>query len=317
MKVSGLVLSKQSGRALPNLIVSWFSAASGDALLSAASGSDAQARLAASASPSVALASVLTDASGRFELDLPAPRDSGSAASHALLAVLAPEDVTRADSPVALSIEKRLLFVTSVAYAGSGSQAHVIRLLPEQVQKFGLEAADASAQSARAEESAPQDYAAQVEQTFAFKDTVKKSIAPRLKAQADAIAASRTAAKGVFQNLSALSPDRRGHPQLLTDPSKLPGLMQSVATAGIDRLASLPQRLSLQLSADEVKQLGLKVGADGTVTGSVGAQALSTFVSARNGGVDLLAHPSNRPDPAALLQKYAAATKPGSGGSNP
>jgi hypothetical protein len=85
-------------------------------------------------------------------------------------------------------------------------------------------------------------------------------------------------------------------------------MMHKTVAAGVAKYAATPSSLRLSLSADEVKTLGLKTSERGVVSGHVNASALAVFLSARNGGVDLVSKRPSNLDPAKLLADHAPST---------
>lgn len=309
-KIYGFVLSKQSGKAIPNLVVAFFDSDIEPATLMRELGDHEKgSRRERWELFGKALGSVLTDDAGRFELDLANARHAeGETSGHVLLVVFAPDDVASVEHPFPLPPEKRILYMSSLPQQEVGAQAYVIRLLPAQLEKFGIAAAGSPPTSEPAQDPTSRHYIDTLERGFVFKDNVKTLIKPRLEAQVATVTATKAAAKAKFQNLSAIRLENRNHPQLLTDPSKLPELMKTTASDGLTKLGATRGNLSLKLTEDEVKSLGLTVSASGAVSGTVDARTLSTFLSTRNGGVDLLFKRPTTVDPSTLLASHTQPT---------
>lgn len=309
-KIHGFVLSKETGRPISNLQVAFFdSSAEPSTVLRSLEEHDKHPPHERWALFGTSLGSVLTDEAGRFELDFTHLPQGGGAREHVLLVVFAPDDVASVDRPFPLPPEKRLLYMSSLPKFEQGAQAYLIRLLPAQLEKFGLAPAGSPPTSEPAHDPSSKTYADTLERTFIFKDNLKTLVKPRIQAQVAHLTAAKTAAKKKFANLSAIPAENRNHPQLLTDPSQLPELMRKTVAAGISKLAAAPRDLDLSLSADEVKALDLKVSEKGVVSGHVNAAALAAFLSARNGGVDLVAKRPSNVDPAQLLARHAPPTE--------
>jgi hypothetical protein len=306
-KINGFVLSKQTGKPISNLQVAFFdSNAEPGTVLRSLEEHDKRSPQERWALFGTSLGSVLTGESGGFELDFtPAGQGGGGVREHVLLVVFAPDDVGSVDRPFPLPPEKRILYISSLPKFEHGQQACLIRLLPAQLEKFGLAPAGSPPTSEPAHDPSSKTYADALERTFFFKDSLKTLVKPRLQAQVAHVAATKTVAKKKFANLSAISAENRNHPQRLTDPSKLPEMMHKTVTAGVATHAATPSSLQLSLSADEVKRLGLKTSERGVVSGHVSASALSVFLSARNGGVDLVSKRPSNLDPAKLLADHA------------
>ena len=309
-KIHGFVLSKQTGKPLSNLQVAFFdSDAEPGTVLRSLEEKDKRSPRERWALFGTSLGSVLTSEAGAFELEFtPKRSEEGGAGEHVLLVVFAPDDVVSLDRPFPLPLEERILFMSSLPKFERGQQACLIRLLPAQLEKFGLAPAGLPPTSDPTHDPSSKLYADALERSFAFKDSLKALVQPRLQMQAAKVAATKTAAKAKFANLSAIVAEKRNHPQLLTDSSKLPEMMQTTMSAGIAQHAAVPSSLQLSLSADEVKTLGLKVSDQGEVSGQVNASVLSVFLSARNDGVDLIAKRPSKLDPAKLLADHAPST---------
>jgi hypothetical protein len=309
-KIHGLVVSKETGKPISNLQVAFFdSNAAPGTVLRSLEENDKRSPQERWALFGTSLGSVLTDEAGGFALDFtPAGQGGGGVREHVLLVVFAPDDVGSVDRPFPLPPEKRILYMSSLPKFEHGQQACLIRLLPAQLEKFGLAPAGSPPTSEPAHDPSSKTYADVLERAFVFKESLKTLVKPRLQAQVANVAATKIAAKKKFANLSAIPAENRNHPQLLTDPSKLYEMMQKTVAAGIAKHAAAPSSLQLSLSADEVKTLGLKTSERGMVSGQVKASTLSVFLSARNGGVDLVSKRPSNVDPAKLLADHAPST---------
>jgi hypothetical protein len=305
-KVHGFVLSKQTGKPISNLQVAFFdSDVEPVTVLRSLEERDKRSPQESWALFGMSLGSVLTDEAGRFELDFTNLHHDGAACEHVLMVVFAPDDVANADRPFPLPPEKRFLYMSTLPKFEKGEQAYLIRLLPAQLEKFGLAPAGSPPASDPAQDPSSKTYADTLERTFIFKDTLKTLVKPRIQAQVAHVSAAKTAARKKFSNLNAIPAENRNHPQLLTHPAKLHEVMRKTAAAGIAKLAATPRNLELSLSADEAKTLGLKISEGGKVSGEVSAATLSAFLSARNGGVDLFSKRPSNLDPAKLLARHA------------
>lgn len=306
-KIQGLVVAKQTGKPISNLQVALFeSNAEPGAVLRSLEEQDKRSPQERWALFGTSLGSVLTGETGGFELEV-TPAAQGGSGVHAqvLLVVFAPDDVASLDRPFPLPPEKRILYMSSVPKFEHGQQACLIRLLPAQLDKFGLSPTGSPPASDPAQEPSSKMYADALERVFVFKDSLKTLVKPRLQAQVAHTAATRTVAKKKFANLSAISAENRNHPQLLTDRSKLPEMMHKTVADGVAKHAAAGSKLQLSLSDDEIKTLGLKISERGVVSGHVSASALSVFLSARNGGVDLVSRRPSTVDAAKLLADHA------------
>ncbi|KVT85700.1 hypothetical protein WK59_12075 [Burkholderia ubonensis] len=311
-KVHGFVLSKQGAKPLPNLVVAFFDSDIEPSALTRELEQHAEGTRSGSwALFGKALGSVLTDDVGRFELDFGDAKHEGECREHVLLVVFAPDDVASPEHPFPLPPEKRILFASNLPDQHAGAQAHVIRLLPAQLEKFGIAPAGATPTSEPALDPTSRHYVDSIERSFVFKDNVKQLVKPRIEAQVAQATAVKNAAKKKFKNLNAIRAENRKHPQLLTDPAKLPEMMRTTAAAGISKLSATPRSLSLSLTEDEITSLGLNVDAHGKVSGKVDARTFSKFLAARNGGVDLVSRRSAAIDPASLVGSYTAPTSRG------
>lgn len=291
-RIGGLVLVRETGVGVPNLVVAVFDS---DVTIADIRGQDMSAKIAQRLGKRIS--SVLTDASGRFSITAEDLEFAGNESRPDLmLMVMAPEDVLDVRRPYPAPTEERILYLSTVPRLDAGAEeAYVIRLLQAQLDKFRI----ATAQMASAPHVAATEVTDAVLRALDVRDGIRKNLAPRLNAERRAHKQARTIAKAKVQ-LDALPPHLksnaaqhsaliiRGHAQLATD---LPKLQAKAIAEGLARLKKPDNRpkLRLRLSDQEIKRLKLTVKR-GRISGTIKGSDLTDRVRAHVNVLDMVRH---------------------------
>jgi hypothetical protein len=290
--ISGYVLVQDSSAGVPNLVVS-----AHDARETAASPPAERNIFGLVQQLGRRLGSVLTDSNGRFVLTGEDLQFQGNEARpNLLLTVSAPEDVQKADRPIPLPPEERLLYISTVARREAGAEeAFVIRLLPAQIDKFSITTASNSAQG-----TAPASGIADTLQAgWDASDLLKTRFQARLQAQITAVHTQRDAAKAKLKNLSGIPAHLRGannplqnNKLLIPDRqslTQLPDLQKQALTQGLTRLKTRTPIVQLYLTPQEIRDAGLELDrGSGKITGSAKTQKVMAKILDGMKGYDLV-----------------------------
>jgi hypothetical protein len=292
-QISGYVLIQGSNVGVPNLVVSAHDVR--DVSESAASERtlDGLARQLGRR-----LGSVLTDASGRFVLSGEDLQFEGNEARPNLaLTVSAPEDVRSAEKPTPLSPELRLLYISAMARRDAGAEeAFVIRLLPAQLEKFGITTAPSAGQAT----TSASKMADTLQAGFDASDLLRERFKTRLNTQVTGAHNRHAAAKNATKNLSGIPAHLRGANNVLQNNkllipdrdslTQLPDVQKTALTQGLTRLKSRksPPVIRLYLTPAEIKDLKLEVDNKGHVTGEAKTKVVMTKVRQAIKGYSLI-----------------------------
>lgn len=292
-QISGYVLVEGTDVGIPNLVVSAHDARD-------ASGPSANERSIEALGRNLGrrLGSVLTDSSGHFVLNGEDLRFEGNEARpNLVLAVSAPEDVRSAEKPMPHSPEARLLYISAVARRDAGAEeAFVIRLLPAQLEKFGIGTA-ASAGQATTSASRMADI---LQAGFDAADLVRDRFQARLQTQVSAAHKRRDAAVKATKNLSGIPQHLRGANNALHNNkffipdrdslTQLPDVQKSALLHGLKRPKgrSSPPIVRLSLSRKEVDDMKLVVNSKGHVSGKASTKAIMAKVRQAIDGYSLI-----------------------------
>jgi hypothetical protein len=285
-KLHGFVLSRDTGRGIPNLIVAAF-----DCELSRDALAREHEKLGARFWSEVGrrLGSVLTDDKGRFDFGEEALRcHDCELRPNVLIVVFAPEDVQRPERPLAAPPEQRVLYMSSISRSGGPEEALIIRLLESQLERFRVGAPVDDSPGVFASVR----YVQSVEQSFAFRDRVKQAFKHRIEAQVVAAKDLRDDAKRRFCKLNALRFVDRDHPQRIEDRKHAIEATKKTVGDGLAKLRPASSDLTLVLTEADLGELGLSASENGTVEGTVSPLRVAEFLARRNGGVDLIANRS-------------------------
>lgn len=281
-QISGYVLVQGSNVGVPSLVVSAHDVR--DVSQSAASERSFEAR---ARQLGRRLGSVLTDPQGRFVLNGEDLQFEGNEARpNLLLTVSAPEDVRTAETPMPVSPERQLLYMSAMARRDAGAEeAFVIRLLPAQLERFGI----ATAPSAGHAATSASRMADTLEASFEASDLLKERFKSRLNAQVTAAHKRREVAKAATKNLSGIPTHLRGannplqnNTLLIPDRSSLTQLPELQKTAIAQGLMRLKGRKSpvirLYLTLGEIKNMNLEVDGNGNAKGQASTKAVMVKV---------------------------------------
>lgn len=311
--IQGIVLEKETNVGIPNLVVAAFD--------SELVRRDAQkGKLEIYQLPvdefGKRIGSVLTDRDGRFLLTAEDLQFEGvESRPDLILAVFAPEDVQDINIPSPLKPEKKILYVSAVPRNDAGAEeAYVIRLLREQLDKFGITRGFENSKG----ESSGDKLADMVEETWAFRDKVKEKTSQRLEKENNQSEQIRMEAKEKMKKLSGLplhlrdnenaENDLRNNRFLIMNKQDLTDQLSTVQRAairaGIANMDKKKPSMRLNLTEKELKDFGLKVK-DGTITGKIDSATLLKKAREMNKGVDLIRiRALNNPSPDELEKKY-------------
>ncbi len=282
-KVHGYVLAKQTNEGIANLVVAAFYSeltivALAKHLRDGAVDEEIWVKF------GERIGSVLTDASGRFELHA---QDDEHETRSLVLVVFAPEDVADVDNPVPLPPEKRILYASGLPRRAGAEEAYVIRLLQAQLDRFAIAVGNATP-AKPGMDVASSRLSDSIEQAFAFRENLTTLLKPRMTVQIEAAKQTRDAAKVKLQTLSGIPADNRAHPQRLTDPAKLTDLLRTTIGSGVTTLNANAGEMTLTLDDDDLAALGLTADASGNISGDVDPLAVATLIKSKVGGVDLV-----------------------------
>ena len=234
------------------------------------------------------IGSVLSDSNGRFTLASSDLHFEGvESRPDLLLAVFAPEDITDERLPFVLPPEERILYISAVPRMDAGAEeVYVIRLLQTQLDRFQITTGAAPAVT-REPETASKNLFNSIDGAYQFKDNLKEKLHPRLKAQHEQYTKRKESAVKLTKNLSAIPKEKRDHPYLLTDKTKLSEMQEKSIADGLHRLKKYKPAVSVSLNKNDLKTLGLKIK-EGEVTGKVTSYEWAQFLAKKIGGVNLI-----------------------------
>jgi hypothetical protein len=256
------------------------------------------------------IGSVLTDHAGLFALTTEALDFPGNESRPDLLVIVfAPEDVQSVQQPYPLPPEKRVLYISTVPRADAGAaEVFVIRLLQAQLDQFRILADTAAKQSGTDSNRLAQS----IQSTWAFRDSLRGRLQPRLQEEQKKSDKFTTAAREKVKNLSAIplhlrDNKLRSNNFLIKDKSGLKDLktiQDNVLSDGLKRLGHYKPTLHLYLTKGDLADLGLKEDR-GKLAGKVDPRKLADKVRSLMKGVDLVrVRGFANPSPDALEQKY-------------
>lgn len=313
--LSGLVLVRETGIGIPNLVVAAF---------------DCEAPLPTSGSRSIRsvlesgrrIGSVLTDKDGRFTLRSEELEFQGNESRPDLsLVVFAPEDVLRVDEPYPDPVERRVLYVSAAPRVDAGAdEAFVIRLLQAQLDRFRIPAGATARHGLYDSER----LASVVDGGWKFRDALKERLRSRTAQEHEKNTRFREAALEKVRNLSAIpmhlrDENMRSNRLLIRERSQLAdsvrALQEQSVSEGLARMEDRSPALRLMLTDQDLADLGLR--AKGTeLSGSVDPQALAAKVRSLVKGVDLVrVRGLEPPSPELLEQKYLSGGSAGTPGT--
>lgn len=307
-KLSGYVLVQETNSGVPNLVVTAFDS---DKSLQEITANYYNKDKFSIAGLGKRIGSVLTDETGKFILTAEDLEFQGNESRpDLLLAVFAPEDIKKIDQPFPLPPEKRILYISTVARTDAGAEeAFVIRLLQTQLDKFDI----AASASTKRSETDSNRLAAAIESTWQFQDNLREKLRPRLQDEHDKLDKITKLAEEKVKTLSAIPVHLRDNKLtnnnfLINGKAELADSLKAkqddALLDGITRLAKTDRSMSLRLTKQDLKDLGLRV-TGGNVTGTVRAEKLAAKVRSLMKGVDLLRFRDfNNPSPDELERKY-------------
>jgi len=304
-QISGLVLVRETGRGIPNLVVEVF-----DSDLSIEDIRREELPAAMMQRAVRRIGSVLTDGAGRFVFSREDLEFTGNEARpDLLLRILAPEDVVDPAEPFPTPAE---LYVSTRPRVDAGAEeAYVIRLPQRQLDRLGIDptaGADDAIADVRAM-VAPSLRAAQ------FHDGVRDALAQRRKALRDATHESRRVSKGKTATLSAIpfhlrDPKSRDQVKLIEGkaelPARLPALQKAAAEEAVAamRARKTSPTMRLYITREQADALKLKIDGE-TVKGRVSAASLRESVPGFGGVTDLVrVRGLEPPSPEELERRY-------------
>lgn len=301
-RILGLVLAKETGVGIPNLVVAVFDS---DLTLDDLRRQELSPDLLKRAGKRIC--SVLTDATGRFSIPAEDLEFAGNESRpDLLLIVLAPEDVQSPKRPYPLPADERTLYMSTVPRFDAGAEeAYVIRLLQAQLDHHSIatgsmdrnrhvralaEAAD-SIKRLRAQQKLHNQEAYDNRKRYAEIAAKKMgrltAVSPLLRS-----AQARTAAlliehkSDLVENLSALQ--------------------EKANEEGLAALRKQKSTLKLRLSEADLDELGLKT-VKGRLIGKISAIKVAAKVRSLMGGVDLIrVRGAENPSVEELDRKYPA-----------
>jgi hypothetical protein len=309
-RISGLVLVKESGVGIPNLVVAVFDS---DLTIEDIRKQEPSATLLRRAGKRIS--SVLTDAAGRFSLSTENLEFPGNEARpDLLLMVLAPEDVQDMQRPYPLPVDERTLYMSTVPRIDAGAEeAYVIRLLQAQIDRFQLFKSGGDASNAVRELTDSRLRA------LGIRQGVTAALAEPAAAERRRTDEARAEAKKKVERLSAIplhlrNDALRSGALFIQDKSelrqKLPAMQKEAVTSALERMAKDKSRPSMRLylREEEMRELGLKIAGD-RVSGEVSAAALSKQIHSLIDVTDLIRRRDPAPTPLEELErKYLSGT---------
>jgi hypothetical protein len=282
-RISGLVLARESGSGVPNLVVAAY-----DAIDKGPNEGKKYSAAQLFAEAGRPIASVLTDNSGRFQFP---PRDfkfqGNELRPNVIIAVFAPEDVDP-QQPVPKPAMERILYISTSPRQNVGAEeAYVIRLSESHLKKlripFGWHSHGDIAGYSRLSDA--------VEHAWESRAQLKASMQQHFSRE---YVKTQEYKKIVVENvitLSAVPAHIRDKNYLIDDKSMLrellPTLQARVMEDGLNKLNTVKPKLRLHLSKDQLNELGTKNN-KGELTGEIPLAQLAATMRAFIGGVDLI-----------------------------
>lgn len=294
-RIFGRVLVKETNVGIPDLVIAVFdvdstvsSVVQPTTLTAAPANTDLSPALLSSLHNR--LGSILTDASGNFDLpisDETAVHYGKDQVPDLVVAVFAPED-SYDGSPIPRPAEQRLLYLSRTPRVKAGPvEAYLIRISQAQLDSFGIPIV-ASGNSVSDEVAL---LAAGLERQLSVRSQLNERLAPVLQTKVDRTLAIRSEAKAIFANLSSIPPGLREYPYLVKDPRDAATTKQihtAAIQAGLDRLAGYGGTFVLRLRDDELAGLGLQKDDTGAVSGKVDPAVIAERLLASSSGPDLV-----------------------------
>lgn len=307
-KIYGRVLVKESNAGVPNLVVAAYDSESDLQKAVAIGPANAPAAL-LTERLGKRIGSVLTGSDGAFIFSFDELHFTGTEARpDLLLIVFAPEDVQGIESPYPLPPEQRVLYISRVARSDAGAEeSYFIRLLQGQLDKFNIPTSSTAASPKTAEINNTNIFNA-VENFYNSRESLKRMLAPRLKAQVYKTTGFRNQAKEKLKNFSAIPLPLRNSPLLLKDLTQLDTVQRGVLDRGLTRLSNYQGSVQLSLTPDELSSLKLQQDSSGESKGQVNANDLIDLIVSKTGGLDLVrvaGSMDNSVSLDALSQKYS------------
>jgi hypothetical protein len=306
-RLSGFIVVRETGAGVPNLIVTAY-----DSNKSAGSPSEFEQRREQFSIDRLGkrMGSVLTGRDGSFAMTEDLEFEGNDPRPDLSLVVFAPEDVPDDRHPFPAAPEERVLYVSARPVFDAGAEeAFLIRLPQAQLDKFGI-SADASAKHGVTQGNR---FAAIVDTTWDFRDSVRQKLSSRLQHEQRKSNLRKDQAQQAVKHLAAIPRHLRGegvvnNTLLIKGREDLAAnLRQMQATAvadGLKRFAKRRSKIRLVLSASDLKDLGIAEKGRKR-TGKVDAEDLAAKIRSLTNGVDLVRRrlPKN-PSPDELERKY-------------
>ena len=303
--VSGLVLVRETGAGVPNLVVAAY-----DCERTApdeAGGLSLQTVL----QFGKRIGSVLTNQEGRFVLTGEELEFQGNESRpDLLLVVFAPEDIQGLEEPYPLPPERRVLYVSAIPRVDAGAEeAFVIRLLQEQLDKFHLSSASSAGRGVYDSER----LARAIEGGWSLREAVQARLKPRVQQEEDKNLRFRKLALDKVQDLSGIplhlrDDSLRNNRFLIKDRRALAETLrqkqEEAIAEGLERMAANPPTLRLSLTSQDLADLGLREE-DGQLVGEPDPLKVADKVGSLMNGVDLVrVRGLDNPPPDELERKY-------------
>ncbi len=237
------------------------------------------------------LGSILTDASGNFDLPI-----SDETASHygkdrvpdLVVAVLAPEDSMTDGNPIPRPAEDRLLHLSRSPRANAGPvEAFVIRIRRAQLDAFGI---PFPSMQGNVKDDVSRLTAA-LDRSSALQQELRTHLAPVVQQRVDRVVAIRAKAKAVFQDLTSTPPSARDGEFRVKDMRDAEAVAKThllAMQAGVARLTQYQPTVRLRIGDSDVAALGLSKDDQGNLSGQVDIAVLAERMLARSGGPDLV-----------------------------
>jgi hypothetical protein len=283
-RAHGVILCRETGSPIPNLVVAAFDSEHSLGVISNALRDHVEPREVWSRFGR-RLGSVLTDARGVFDFDDALTHFSARAENpNLLIAVFAPEDVLAVDNPMPLPPERRILYISTLPRIEAGTQeAYVIRILRAQLERFSISvnghAADATGHPGSVR------YTDVLKRSISFSVEARRLMQGVASERLDALTKERSKAKNKLADLSAVRRDRA--PFRATRPEATKSLVHQSIIEGIETI-STGKPLEVRVSEEELAVLGIRSNGNGEVDTTVSAAAVARLLADRNGGVDLI-----------------------------
>jgi hypothetical protein len=316
--VSGLVLVRETGAGVPNLVVAAYDCER--TMADDAGGLSLQTVLQLGRR----IGSVLTNQEGRFVLTSEELEFQGNESRPDLLIVIfAPEDVQGPEEPYPLPPERRVLYVSAVPRVDAGAdEAFVIRLLQEQLDKFHLSSSSSAGHGVYDSER----LARAIEGGLSLREAVQARLRPRVQREHDKNLRFRKLAQDKVQDLSGIplhlrDDSLRNNQFLIKDRRALAETLrrkQDEAIAeGLERMAANPPTLRLSLTSQDLADLDLREE-DGELVGELDPLKMADKVRSLMNGVDLVrVRGLDNPPPDELERRYLNGQPAASGPENP